>query len=233
MRRYRLAATLAAAVALSAVAAGCEAISTVSNVAGNVTTLANFSQKLKDTSKITYTAEYELSNGTTVKLVQQPPSRAYLGANASYINTADSTFFCQHAAGAATCQKAPATDLSSIGSNVATAAGQGFVSPELAIALLGAASLNTEAKIETSEKTVAGQKVDCAAASGFNTGQQEIKDFTICLTSSGVMAEFSGTLLDGNAGSVTLTKYSESADASAFQPPAGAKIVDVQQINPN
>jgi len=51
---------------------------------------------------------------------------------------------------------------------------------------------------------------------------------------SGVLTSFTGTDGDGSHKGITMTSFSTTADATAFAPPPGAKIVDVTQLaSPN
>jgi hypothetical protein len=116
-------------------------------------------------------------------------------------------------------------------------AGPGFVTPELALGLVIAAAVVPGADVSKSEKTVAGQKSLCANVTGLDAAAtpgdgDAPKDFSVCVTEVGILASFSGTSTSGETLSVELTGYSETADPSAFAPPAGAEIVDVTQLQP-
>ena len=62
--------------------------------------------------------------------------------------------------------------------------------------------------------------------------QQTIQDFTVCITDDGVLGSFDGALQDGSKANLELVSYTKTADATAFQPPAGATITDVQGLQP-
>jgi hypothetical protein len=51
------------------------------------------------------------------------------------------------------------------------------------------------------------------------------------VTDAGILASFSGTSTGGESIAIELTKYSTAVDAAAFAPPAGANVVDVNQID--
>ena len=55
---------------------------------------------------------------------------------------------------------------------MAGVAGPGFVTPELALGLILAAALVPGAKVEQSEKTIAGQSSKCATATGLEAAAQ-------------------------------------------------------------
>jgi hypothetical protein len=116
--------------------------------------------------------------------------------------------------------------------------GPAFITPEFALALILAAALVPGAKVTQSDKTIAGRSSKCASATNLEATAQEgdtdvPKEFTVCVTDDGVLASFSGTSTAGEVKAIELTKYSASADAAAFAPPEGAKIVDVTQIQPS
>jgi outer membrane murein-binding lipoprotein Lpp len=242
-RAVRATVALLVAATLGVLLAGCGVISKVKDVAGNVQTLTEMADKLKDSSDLTYTAEYRTSDAKTVRLVQAPPRSAYLGPDGAYIASPDSTLLCQDGSGRPTCQKAPPRGDVAItdAAMLSTVTGQGFVPPSLAIGLLAAAALYPEAKVEQTDDKIAGQSATCAKVTGLSTATPDstgdskpppVEDFTICITEDGILGSFEGTLQDGAKGRVTLMKYSATADPSAFNPPAGATIIEVGQLSP-
>jgi hypothetical protein len=228
-----------AALALTIATSGCDVVSRVQDAAGNVQTLSEMADQLKDSSELTYTAEYKNSAGQApVRLVQDPPRSAYVGPTGSYIAADDATLLCQRAGQVTTCQKAPPQGAAAIAdaATLSAVTGQGFVPPSLAIGLLAAASLYPDAKVTESTKTIAGQESACVSATGFSGLAGEtappVQDFTLCITKDGVLGSFEGLLQNGERGGITLSSYTPSADPAAFQPPKGARIVDVAQLSP-
>jgi hypothetical protein len=227
-----LAATLAAA------SLGCGLINQAKQLVGAAQILSDFANRLDKGSKLTYTAEYQVTGGEKVTLVQQPPNAAFLGKDGSFIFTADSLYLCSPEKGVMTCQKSPnnaekvnATDAGF----VAGVAGPAFITPEFALGLILAAAVVPGAKVTQSNKTVAGQKSLCATASNLDAAaspgdKDAVKDFSVCVTETGVLSSFSGTGVNGEKAAIELTSYKDSADPNAFKPPAGAKITDVTQI---
>lgn len=228
------------ATVLAAGTLGCGLISKARDIVGTAQVLSDFADRLGKAAKLTYTAEYKVDSGDTVTLVQQPPNTAFLGKDGRYIFTPESLFFCGQEKGVMTCQKSPnnaAQVSANDASNVAGVAGAGFITPEVALGLIAAAAFVPGATVAQSEKTIAGEKSLCATASNLDKaaspGDTDTpKDFSVCITEAGILASFSGTSGDGTKASIELTKYSTSVDASAFAPPAGAKIVDVTAIEP-
>ena len=233
-------ASVTAAVALGATALGCGVIGRVKQAADNITTVSELAEKLGNSEKLTFTADYKLSDGSTSQVVQQPPNAAYIGKEGRFIVTADTFYLCSTDSGAMKCQKSKNTggqlDAAQAGL-IPGVAGAGFVSAPVAVALLTAASLAPGAKVDKSTRKIAGQNSTCVKISGIKSdsspGTDELKDFTACVTDSGLLSAFEGTLTDGKHASIEMTKYSGTADAKAFEPPAGAEIVDVDNLEPS
>jgi len=232
-----LIAGLATTVAVASM--GCGMLDQAKNFVDNAQVLSDFADRLGKAQNLTFTAEYTTTDGDTVTLVQQPPNTALIAKDGRFIFTSEATFLCTTEQAVLTCQKSP-NDASPTGDDsglAAGVAGPGFVTPELALGLILAASLVPGAKVEQSEKTIAGQSSKCASATGLEAAAQEgdtdvPKEFTVCITDAGILASFSATSTTTEYKAIELTKYSDSADTSAFEPPADAKIVDVTQIQP-
>jgi outer membrane lipoprotein-sorting protein len=242
--RISRALVVALATALAAGTLGCGLLEQAKGIADAAAVVSEFADRLGKAQNLTYTAEYSLTgdNGekTTATFVQQPPNAAFVGKEGSFIFTPEALFFCGTAKGETTCQKSPnnATKVDA-GDNayIGAAMGAGFVTPELAIGVILAAGFVPGAKIEQSDETIAGLDTKCATASGLEAAaspgdKSAPKDFKVCVTEDGVLAAFTGTTTEGVEASIQLTNYSTSADAKAFAPPAGAKIVDTSVIQP-
>jgi hypothetical protein len=231
-----LVATLA--ISLAAATLGCGLIKQARNVAQTATVLSDFADRLGKAAKLTYTADYNVTGGDKVTLVQQPPNAAFIGKDGRFIFTSDFTYLCDTQDSVLTCQKSPSNSDSVDSTDsafVAGIAGPGFVTPELALGLILAAALVPGATVAKSERTIAGQHSLCVKASGLEAaaspGDTEApKDFEVCVTDAGVLSSFNGTLTTGQHAAIELSSFSLTADPSAFTPPADAKIVDVTQI---
>jgi hypothetical protein len=232
---------VALATTLAVASMGCGLIGQAKDLVDNATALSDFAERLGRAQTLTYTAEYSTGGSDTVTLVQQPPNVAYLAKDSRFMFTAESVFLCSTEQAVLTCQKSPnssSTMGSTDGGLVAGVAGPGFITPELALGLILAAALVPGATVTQSDKTIAGQSSKCASATNLEAAAEEgdtdvPKEFTVCVTDDGVLASFSGTSTAGEVKAIELTKYSDTADAAAFAPPEGAKIVDVTQIQPN
>ncbi len=231
-----LIAGLATTVAVASM--GCGMLDQAKNLVDNAQVLSDFADRLGKAQNLTFTAEYTTSDGDKVTLVQQPPNTALVAKDGRFIFTTEATFLCTTEQAVLTCQKSP-NDTTTGGDSglAASVGGPGFVTPELALGLILAASLVPGAKVEQSEKTIAGQSSRCAAATGLEAAAQEgdtevPKEFTVCITDAGILASFTATSTTAEYKAIELTSYTDTADASAFEPPADAKIVDVTQIQP-
>ena len=223
------AATVAAAAALGATMLGCGMIQ---NAVDTANTLGEFSDRLGKASSLTYTAEYTTEDGT-VTLVQQPPNSAVVNGDSRLIFTADAMTMCDKKE----CQQAPNTAAASGAADanlVAGVAGAGFLTPELALGLVAAAAIVPGTDVSTSDRKIAGQDSLCADVTGIEdpSGAQpgDMKNFSVCVTDDGVMASFVGETNAGDKASIELTKFSTEVDKNAFQPPKGAKIIDVTSL---
>jgi hypothetical protein len=231
-------ATVVVAATLGASLLGCGVFAKVKHAAGNVATVTDLAGKLRDAQSMTYTAQYRLADGSTATVAQQPPNSSFAGRKGRMIVTADAYYLCQAHKGVQTCQKSVNTG-AGLDTNVANmipgVAGDGFVSAPVALAAMTAASLIPDVKLDSSERTIAGQHTTCLKVNGLTPSPAtdgKPKDFTLCVTDKGLLGSFDGSLTDGKPAHVELTSYRDGADAAAFRPPAGAKIVKVDQIQP-
>jgi hypothetical protein len=216
---------------------GCGAIRSVKNIADNAATLGELSDKLNNAEKLTYQAQYKLHDGSTVTVAQQPPRAAAIGATGRYLATADAYLWCATDNGKTDCERTPRDAADPSGDAAVMAGiGAGFVSAPLALAVLTTAILVPSAKVEKSDKTIAGQKSTCATVSNLESAQQDepasqrLHGFTVCITDDGVLARFTGTSSDGKPQGVELTSYSTKVDSSLFQLPAGARVTDLGAV---
>lgn len=234
-------AVVALATTLAAGSLGCGLIDQAKNLVDNVAALSDFADRLGKAQTLTYTAEYTTMDGNTVTLVQQPPNTAFVGKDSRFIFTSEALFLCSTDQAVLTCQKSPNSSSTMGTSDSGLAAGiggPGFITPELALGLILAASIIPGASVTQSDMTIAGQSSKCATATGLENaatpGETDIpKEFTACVTDSGILASFSGTSTTGEKTSIELKSYADTADATLFAPPPGAKIVDVTAIQPS
>jgi hypothetical protein len=227
------------ATLLGAVSLGCGLVGQAKNLADTAQVLSDFADRLGKAATLTYTAEYRVTDGGNVTLVQQPPNSAFVAKSGSFILTQEYMYVCGEEKGVSTCQRTPNNSQGGTPERGAVAGitGPGFVTPEIALGLIAAAAFVPGAKVETSERTIAGEKSLCANATNLeaaaSSGDQDApKDFSVCVTETGILASFSGTTAKGEKAEIELIRYAATADPKAFAPPDGAKIVDVTTLEP-
>ncbi len=233
-------ATAAVAVALGAATLGCGFISNVGNAVDNLSTVADLTEKLTQSAELTYTAEYTLVDGSgSATVVQQPPNAAFIGKDARFVLTSESMLMCTGAGAKATCQRSANTAgaTSDQATYLTAVAGGGFINTPMAIAMMGAASIVPDVKIDKSTADVAGLASTCLRATDIGgeaaSNEVNLNELTVCVADNGVLTTFSGVGTDGSMVGVKLASYSATVDASAFAPPKGAKVVDVDQVAVN
>jgi hypothetical protein len=230
--------TASVASLLAAATLGCGILDQAKDLVGTAQVLSSFADRLGKAAELTYTAEYQVTGGSTVTLVHEPPNAAFIAAESRFISTPETLYFCNSEMGDLTCQKT-ANQAAAVGAAdaglVAGATGPGFITPEIALGLIAAAAFVPNAQVSQSEKTIADQPSLCATVTGLEaaatSGDTDApKDFSVCVTDAGILASFSGTSISGEAASIELTKYEATADPAAFAPPPGTNVVDVDQI---
>jgi hypothetical protein len=227
--------TVAVASVLGAGALGCGVVGKVKQAVDNVSAISDLADRLGRSGTLTFTADYKTDDGKTTTVVQQPPKAAYLGAENRFILTADTLYTCAGKAGTkVVCHKSPVQtgELSDSdrAAYLSAVAGGGFVSAQLALALMTAAAIVPGVKIAESTATIAGQKSDCLDVTGIprdsDPNAVTAKEFHVCVSENGLLTRFKGVGTDDKALGVELTKYSEKVDPQAFVPPKGAQIIE-------
>ena len=231
-----------AAAVLGAGTLGCGLVSKAKQAVDNVSAISDLADKLGKSDQLTYTGEYKLDDGSTVSVVQQPPKAAFIGKQGRFILTEDALLLCDTQNGKWTCQRtANQSQISASADQAAymsAVAGGGFINAPMAVALMTAAAVVPGTKIDKSEKKIAGLQSTCLRVTGIPQDKENptavtAKEFTVCVGDNGVLTTFTGVGTDDKKIGVELTKFSDKVDAKSFAPPAGAKIVDVQNIDPS
>ena len=253
------ASVVVAAALIGAGALGCGVISKAKQAASNVSQMSDVADKLGKSSKLTYAAVYQLDDGTTAQVVQQPPNAAYIGKSGRFVRTDAALLWCTTAARKTTCQRKANTSQVAASADQAqyltAVAGGGFISTPMAVGVLTAAAIVPGVKFDESTVKVAGLSSTClhvtniptmlrktsasvpSAGSGStrsadnNSGDVSAKEFTVCVGDNGVLTKFTGLGTDGKRQGVTMTKFGTTVDPSAFKAPAGATITDVQSLD--
>jgi hypothetical protein len=199
--------------------------------------LADLAAKLDASSELTYTAGYTMPDGTTATVVQQPPNVAFSGPAGRFIVTHDALYRCSAKTQPATCAKATnpndAVDLNT-DHLIPGSIGPGFVTPRTAgFTLVAAAALGSHYMVEDhGARTIAGLQSTCLGVTSLLPDRKfylGLSGFDVCVADNGVLTSFDGAGDAGHVG-VELTSFAETADTTAFQPPAGHLIVDVDSL---
>lgn len=228
------------ASALGAASAGCGALSSAQTIVDRAGLLASTATKISRAQRATFQATYAVGGGggaakVTVTVVQQPPSSAFLTETHRILSTGGSTYICDTGDGTAECQRTAG------GAGTVDPSGalgvSGFVSGELALGVMSAATLVPEAQVARSSEIIAGQPTSCLTVNGLDqalagvvpSGAADpadtgLSDFTACITAGGVLARFAGGLTGGQHGDVLLTSYSATVDPALLEVPPGAQI---------
>jgi hypothetical protein len=237
MLRSRVVVVIAAAV-VSAGTLGCGVVSKAKQAVENVSAISDLADKLGKSDQLIYTGTYKMDDGSTATVVQQPPKAAFAGKSGRFILTEDALLLCNGTGGNVACQRSPNQNKVAASADqaayVSAVAGGGFISAPMAVAVMTAAAVVPGTKIDKSEKKVAGVSSTCLHVTGIPADKDPnavtAKEFTVCVGDNGVLTTFTGVGTDNKKVGVELTKFSSKVDAKAFVPPAGAKIVDVQDI---
>lgn len=175
--------------------------------------------QLGQADNLSYAATYQLAGGDTATITQgQRPTRvAYAYPGGRLIITADATIRCKGSETAPACAETtpqPSTDTNDTGA---------MVSPDVVLAMLNAAALDTAATVTEHDTTIAGHHATCLDISGVSGTLAST--FATCVTSEGVLGSFTATI-NGTAADVALTAYSDKVQESAFTLPSAAKVTD-------
>jgi hypothetical protein len=237
--RSRVALVIAAAV-VSAGTLGCGVVSKAKQAVENVSAISDLADKLGKSDQLTYTGTYKMDDGSTATVVQEPPKAAFLGKSGRFILTQDALLLCSGTGGNVACQRSPNQNKVAASADqaayVSAVAGGGFISAPMAVAVMTAAAVVPGTKIDKSEKKVAGVNSTCLHVTGIPADKDPnavtAKEFTVCVGDNGVLTAFTGVGTDNKKIGVELTKFATKVDEKAFVAPAGAKIVDVQDLQP-
>jgi len=230
MRAERLPAL--AGLLVAALVTGCAPVTGPNQLLDRSRLVNELASRLDKASTQTYTAEYELADKehATVAQAQAPVRAAYTYATGKIATTLDATIDCRSGGDKLVCSVAPPPKPISNTAVVFDAMREhGLPAPQQVIGLLTAASLAKTPTIRTSEQVIAGQPATCLDVSG-PTGVATDR-FHACITESGVLGSFDGTL-DGKRTDTTLVRYATQVADDAFDAPDGAELVDSRPERP-
>jgi len=185
--------------------------------------IAELAAALNGSSGLTYTATYQLAGGRTgsVTQAQDPPRTMYRYPGGAVLVTADATTTCT----SSSCVMTPPPTSAAAPPPAVFAAAQktGLVPPSVVFALLTAAALDTDMTVSQRDTTIAGRHATCVDLA--DVDDAAAREFATCITNDGVLGSFTG-ILNGKAVDVAMTEYTDRLAGTAFDTPAGAKIVD-------
>jgi hypothetical protein len=217
----------AAAVAATAALVGCDAIGQARRAADTISAVGALAQTLGNHDTLTYTAEYRLADGSTTTAVQRPPDTAFVGPAGRFVSTPQRLIMCD---AKKICQSAVnrtgELDITNAGM-VPSAAGAGFVTAPIALALLSPDSITDGVTVHRSTRKIAGQQSTCLKLDG---GDAPARRFTVCVTDAGLLASFKGDLDHDQTADIELTSYSTTVDPQVFAVPAGYQVINVDHL---
>lgn len=214
---------LAVSVIASLTVTGCQTLDDAGRVVGRADLVNDLAARLDRALELTYSADYQLPGGQSASIAQaQDPARsAYSYPGGRLTVTDEATTQCEMTGGRAMCTLAapPAAGGKPSVAVFAEAKRRGLLTPPVVVGMLTEAALDPEAIIEQDDTTVAGYHATCVDV------DRAGDDFTACVTTDGVLGSFTGQV-DGKPVEVTLSRYSETIDNSAFELPPGAGVID-------
>ncbi len=223
--RRRLLPGLAAAVLLLG---GCgdldEAASAQGIAQGDL--VSELAAQLAASATLSYTAGYQLAGGgtATVAQAQDPPRSAYAYPGGRVLVTEQAVTECRGTRKPTCTMTAPPDAGAAPPARVfAGAQRTGMVTPATVLSLLNAAALDPTVTLAPRDTTIAGHHATCLELSGLDDDRS--RAFTTCVTNDGVLGSFTGTV-EGKPIDVAMTEFDSQVRGDAFDPPAGAQVVD-------
>jgi hypothetical protein len=221
------------AIIATAMMLGCGAFGQMRQSADNISAIGEVASKLQDSDQLTYTADYQLGDGTPATVTQQPPNAAIVSRSGRFVATPRTVLVC----GAQnSCQSAlnrtGEFDLTNA-DLVPSAVGAELVPVPTVLAMLSSGAINSDAKVVRTTRKIGGQPSTCLKISGIrNEDHPGRHAFTVCVTRDGVLSAFAGDVDRGRAAHLELTGYRTTVDPQSFGPPPGSQVSNVDRIQP-
>jgi len=219
----RLAGSIVAVLLL----AGCQTLDEAGQVVDRSDLVNDLVVQLTQATELTYSADYQLPGGQrgSIAQAQRPLRAAYSYPGGKLTVTADAVTACDLKSRTPTCTVLPAP---SPGDRppadvFTSASARGLVAPAVVIDLLTATALDTGAIVDQYDTTVAGRHANCVKVR--QLGNAAAPGFDACVTTEGALGSFTGSV-DGRPMEQVLSRYRDTVDASAFDPPAGVGLLD-------
>lgn len=214
---------LAASVIASLSVTGCQAVDDAGVALGRADLVNDLAARMDRSLEQTWAAEYQLAGGRSASIAQtaKPLQSSYTWPAGKITVTQQAVTRCASTAARTSCTVSPPVPTAGKPSVIvyAEARKHGLVTPPAVIRLLTDAAFDPAAEIEQSDTTLAGRHATCVDVT--RAGER----FTTCVTNEGVLGSFAGTL-DGKPAELTITGYTDTVRAAAFDVPAGAGVVD-------
>ncbi|MFV2011960.1 MULTISPECIES: hypothetical protein [unclassified Micromonospora] len=224
--RFRRAAAATAAGTLLLVA-GCQTIADAGQTIEPADLVNELAARLDGARALTYSAEYQLVGGASASIVQaQTPQRtAYVYPGGKLIVTDETTTECDTDDSPPVCTltSGPSPSAQPDPELFTDANAGGLVTPPVVITLLNATALDPAAVVSQNDTTIAGRHATCVQVSQVQGAAAS--RFDVCVTTEGALGSFSG-VVDGQTVEFAISRYSDTADETAFTLPHGARSVD-------
>lgn len=224
LARRMTAATAAATLLLTG---GCQSIADAGQTIQPADLVNELASRLNGASALTYSADYQLVGGASARIVQaQDPQRtAYDYPGGKLIVTTDATTECDIGATRPVCTltTGPSPSTQPEPELFTDANDGGLITPAVVISLLTATALDPAAVVAQNDTTIAGRHATCVQVSQVQGAAAS--RFDACVTTEGALGSFAG-VVDGQAVEIAISRYSDTADETAFELPEGARSVD-------
>ncbi|MFJ8577009.1 hypothetical protein [Micromonospora sp. NPDC093277] len=218
-----------ASVIASLTVTGCQALDDAGVALGRADLVNDLAARMDRALEQTWAADYQLSGGRTASIAQttEPLRSAYTWPEGKITVTQQALTRCDTNGGRSSCVVSPPVLTAGRPSVVVytEARKHHLVTPPAVIRMLTDAAIDREADIEQSDTTLAGHHATCVDVT--RAGER----FTACVTTEGVLASFTGAL-DGQPAEITLSRYTDTVEPTAFDVPADAEVVDHRSATP-
>lgn len=218
---------LAGSVAALLLLAGCQTLDDAAQVVDRSDLVNDLVAQLTGATELTYSADYQLPGGRRASIAQaQGPLRAaYTYPGGKLTVTADAVTACDLSGRTPTCTVLPPPSPSDRppADVFAGVSARGLVAPAVVIDLLTAAALDADAIVDEYDTTVAGRHANCLKVR--QLANAAARGFDACVTNEGALGSFTGSV-DGWPIEQVMSRYRDTVDATAFDPPADAGLLD-------
>jgi len=216
-RRSARAGLLAAlAVAAGTATAACGTAADAGRSNSDEAFLTELASRLTSAGDATYTATYTIGGGVTGTIAQaQKPNRvAFTYPTGITMVTPQGATQCDRGAEQITCLQAPSAAVMS-----SAIEHGGMIRPDAVISMLSGVAMDPDAIVSESDTSYAGLPSTCVSVT-YTSGTE---GFDACVTSTGLLASFNGTVGAAHI-DMALNRVDATVADDAFRLPAGAKI---------